>query len=34
MTAPADSLNSGTGLVWLQPDDTFGGSWGITARLH
>ncbi|MGW6173901.1 aldose 1-epimerase family protein [Arthrobacter sp. NPDC055138] len=34
MTAPANSLNSGTGLAWLQPGGAFGGSWGITARLH
>jgi aldose 1-epimerase len=34
MTAPADSFNSGTGLAWLQPGGSFGGSWGITARLH
>lgn len=34
MTAPANSLNSGTGLAWLQPGGSFGGSWGITARLH
>jgi aldose 1-epimerase len=34
MTAPANSLNSGTGLSWLQPGATFGGSWGITAQLH
>ncbi|MET1152856.1 aldose 1-epimerase family protein [Arthrobacter sp.] len=34
MTAPADSLNSGTGLAWLQPGGSFGGSWGMTARLH
>jgi aldose 1-epimerase len=34
MTAPADSFNSGTGLTWLQPGGSFGGSWGITARLH
>jgi aldose 1-epimerase len=34
MTAPADSFNSGTGLVWLQPGGSFGGNWGITARLH
>ena len=34
MTAPANSLNSGTGLAWLEPGGSFGGSWGITARLH
>jgi aldose 1-epimerase len=34
MTAPANALNSGDGLVWLEPGGSFGGSWGISARLH
>lgn len=29
MTAPADALNSGTGLTWLEPQDTFSAQWGI-----
>ncbi|MDO8337360.1 MAG: aldose 1-epimerase family protein [Microcella sp.] len=29
MTAPADALNSGIGLRWLQPGDSWSGSWGI-----
>ncbi|WIB59874.1 aldose 1-epimerase family protein [Curtobacterium sp. MCLR17_007] len=29
MTAPADALNSGEGLRWLEPDDSWTGSWGI-----
>ncbi|WP_040168525.1 aldose 1-epimerase family protein [Microbacterium gorillae] len=31
MTAPAEALNSGTGLHWVDPDDTFVVTWGITA---
>lgn len=34
MTAPANALNSGDGLVWLEQGGRFGGSWGISARLH
>lgn len=29
MTAPPDALNSGTGLVWLEPGETWEGSWGL-----
>jgi aldose 1-epimerase len=29
MTAPADALNSGEGLRWLEPDESWTGSWGI-----
>ena len=29
MTAPADALNSGLGLRWLDPGHTWSGSWGI-----
>ncbi|WP_066518064.1 aldose 1-epimerase family protein [Curtobacterium ammoniigenes] len=29
MTAPANALNSGTGLRWLEPDERWTGSWGI-----
>jgi aldose 1-epimerase len=29
MTAPADALNSGAGLRWLEPDETWTLSWGI-----
>ncbi|WNY32816.1 hypothetical protein Q9Q99_10720 [Curtobacterium flaccumfaciens] len=29
MTAPANALNSGEGLRWLEPDETWTGSWGI-----
>lgn len=29
MTAPANALNSGTGLRWLDPDEQWTGSWGI-----
>lgn len=32
MTAPADALNSGTGLRWLEPGETWRLRWGI--RLH
>jgi len=31
MTAPADALNSGIGLRWLAPDETWTVSWGIRA---
>ncbi|CAN5188540.1 aldose 1-epimerase family protein [soil metagenome] len=29
MTAPPDALNSGEGLIWLEPDATWQASWGI-----
>lgn len=29
MTAPADALNSGVGLRWLEPGQSWSGSWGI-----
>lgn len=29
MTAPANALNSGEGLRWLAPDESWTGSWGI-----
>ena len=29
MTAPADALNSGRGLRWLEPEDEWEASWGI-----
>lgn len=29
MTAPPDALNSGAGLVWLESDQTWEGSWGL-----
>ena len=33
MTAPADALNSGDGLVWLETDQQLSATWGITGRL-
>jgi aldose 1-epimerase len=33
MTAPANALNSGDGLRWLEPGATLAGSWGIAASL-
>lgn len=30
MTAPPDAFNSGLGLIWLQPEERWSGSWGIT----
>ena len=30
MTCPADAFNSGTGLIVLEPDGVWTGSWGIT----
>ncbi|MDN3905328.1 aldose 1-epimerase family protein [Arthrobacter sp. YD2] len=33
MTAPANALNSGEGLVWLEPGDTFTAEWGVHADL-
>lgn len=29
MTAPADALNSGVGLRWIEPGASWSGSWGI-----
>jgi len=29
MTAPPDALNSGEGLVWLEPGESWEGSWGL-----
>lgn len=29
MTAPADALNSGVGLTWLDHGETWAASWGI-----
>jgi len=29
MTAPPDALNSGTDLIWLEPDTSWSGSWGV-----
>ena len=29
MTAPANALNSGEGLRWLEPESTFAAEWGI-----
>lgn len=29
MTAPPDALNSGDGLVWLEPGGTWEGAWGL-----
>ena len=29
MTAPPDALNSGEGLIWLEPGETWEGSWGL-----
>lgn len=33
MTAPANALNSGQGLRWLAPGETFRATWGISPRL-
>ncbi|MDM7990550.1 aldose 1-epimerase family protein [Arthrobacter sp. zg-Y877] len=33
MTAPANALNSGEGLAWLQPGQDFSARWGIRAEL-
>ncbi|GAB3392066.1 aldose 1-epimerase family protein [Humibacter soli] len=33
MTAPANALNSGQGLRWLSPGETFTATWGITPNL-
>ncbi|GAS98677.1 aldose epimerase [Mycolicibacterium canariasense] len=32
MTAPADALNSGEGLRWLEPGDSWSASWSIRYR--
>lgn len=32
MTAPANALASGEGLIWLDEDETWSGSWGVTYR--
>jgi len=29
MTAPPDALNSGTGLIWLEPGESWTSSWGV-----
>jgi len=29
MTAPPDALNSGIGLIWLEPGESWSGSWGV-----
>jgi aldose 1-epimerase len=29
MTAPPNALNSGEGLVWLEPDERWSGGWGL-----
>ena len=33
MTAPANALNSGQGLQWLSPGETFKAQWGIRPQL-
>ncbi|MHA7172285.1 aldose 1-epimerase family protein [Arthrobacter monumenti] len=33
MTAPANAFNSGEGLRWLEPGESFSASWGISAEL-
>lgn len=32
MTAPPDALNSGQGLIWLDPDAAWQGCWGLRYR--
>jgi aldose 1-epimerase len=32
MTAPPDALNSGVGLIWLEPGESWTGSWGVRYR--
>ena len=32
MTAPADALNTGEGLRWLEPGERWEGSWGVRYR--
>ncbi|MFC7403104.1 aldose 1-epimerase family protein [Citricoccus sp. GCM10030269] len=34
MTAPANALNSGDGLTWLDPGEQLAASWGITGTVH
>lgn len=34
MTAPADALNSGSGLIWLEPEDRVALNWGISGRVR
>lgn len=34
MTAPANALNSGLGLRWLNPGEAMKARWGIAPRLH
>lgn len=34
MTAPANALNSGEGLAWLEPGETFAAEWGIRAGME
>jgi aldose 1-epimerase len=29
MTGPPDALNSGVGLIWLEPGESWSGSWGV-----
>lgn len=29
MTAPPDALNSGDGLIWLDPEESYEGRWGL-----
>ncbi|MFC5503068.1 aldose 1-epimerase family protein [Lysinimonas soli] len=32
MTAPPDALNSGQGLIWLEPGERWQGAWGLRYR--
>ena len=34
MTAPANALASGEGLIWLDEDETWSGSWGVRYRVR
>jgi Galactose mutarotase and related enzymes len=34
MTAPPDAFNSGLGVIWLQPGQSWSGSWGVTHGRH
>ncbi len=34
MTGPANAYNSGDGLRWLPPGESFTMTWGITAELE
>jgi aldose 1-epimerase len=29
MSAPPNALNTGTGLIWLDPGESWSGSWGV-----